>query len=123
MSGKHTMWPGLEWRTSDKVEAFGTIEDPDHKQVGEPLDISQPLLKFRQDRQCTFFIVSGDKALRNFARFHIRAEDISNRPRRKHHRLPRVQFPNAATNFLNQSIERNPPFGSLVTLTATRGLT
>src|SRR5579859_1542542 len=78
------MLPVVGRRTGCQFEARGAVEDPDHEQMREALDIGESGLEFRQNIENALGIMLHAESLGNFGRLLVRTFDGSDGPERKH---------------------------------------
>ncbi len=81
---KHSMRPIVGGRCTQQFEPERSIKLPEHDKMREPLNVSKPGLKLRQDPEHTIRLMLSAKPLRNLPGILLRTTHKSNRPRRKH---------------------------------------
>jgi len=83
-SSKDAMRAIVDRRRAHQVESIGTIKDPEHKQVGETLDVGQAGFELRQDFEDALRLVLDAKTFRNLLSVCVRTANVSNGLRGKH---------------------------------------
>jgi len=68
-------------RTSEQVESFGAIEEPDDEEVREAFDVGEPGFELRQDFEHTFGLVLRSQSLGNLSGLLVGTSHTPNRPR------------------------------------------
>ena len=89
---KHPMRPIVGRRCAQQCEPVRSIKLPEHDKMREPLNISKPRFKLRQDRKHTIRLVLSAKPLGDLACVLVRTTHKSNRPRRKHRDTPPLPY-------------------------------
>src|SRR5216683_1666492 len=81
---KHPMRPIVRRRCPQQLESVRAVKFPEHDEMREPLNVSKPRLKLRQNREHPIRLVLNPKPPGNLTCVLVRTNHKSNRPRRKH---------------------------------------
>src|SRR5260370_15978793 len=66
--------------SADQLEALGTIEGTNHKQVRKSINVGKAKFKFRQDIQRSFRLMPSSQALGNSSRVQVGTMNKSDWP-------------------------------------------